>query len=81
MIKPATKEQLLDQSIVMSDAWTFLKKYANIEIDDEASWDTLVKEADEICKKHNNNKYVREIIVAVVNEITRLSNSKMQDKV
>ena len=76
MLEPATKEQLLDQSTVMSEAWALLKKYANIDKKDEESWEMLISETNELCKKHGNSKYSREILGAVVNEIERISRGK-----
>ena len=62
----------VDQKIY-NDVWLFFKNYYGVKQDDEESWDKLIKEGDGLCKKYNNGTFVRELVLAVINELERLS--------
>lgn len=48
----------------------FHRRYSNITDTDEF-WNALVNESGKIAKKYDNAKFVRDLLLAVVNEIER----------
>lgn len=62
----------VDQKIY-NDVWLFFKNYYGVKQDDESLWNMLVKESSELCKKYDNGPFVRELALAVINELERLS--------
>ena len=67
-----TDEELKTVWGMLTDAWKFYKKYANVQQSDEY-WKTLIDESRQITEKYNNSKFIIDLIVAVRNEIERES--------
>lgn len=58
---------------IYNDSWMFFKKYYGIRQNDDEQWEQLVKDGDAVCEKYGNSKFVRELVLAVINELERLS--------
>lgn len=55
---------------IYNDVWFFYKKYLDGDGTDQY-WDNLVHEAQEIVDKYGQDKFSRELIGAVINELAR----------
>ena len=52
---------------IYKDVWNFHKKYQQVQGADEY-WEAIIKESDQIAKKYNNCKFVRSLLLAIVDE-------------
>lgn len=68
----------VDQKIY-NDVWLYFKNYYGVKQDDEALWDKLIKEGDELCKKYNNSQFARELVLTIINELQRASKGAKAD--
>ena len=68
----------VDQKIY-NDVWLYFKNYYGVKQDDEESWDKLIKEGDELCKKYDNGPFVRELVLTIINELQRASKGAKAD--
>lgn len=57
---------------VFSDVWRFYKKFMDVQQSDEY-WEAVVVEADAIAEKYQDNKLLRGLILAAVEELERKS--------
>lgn len=57
----------------INDAWQFLKFYMQRSDWTEAAWMEMVDKADELIRKHNNNKMIADIFIAMIGEMERVS--------
>lgn len=67
------------------DVWNFHKKYSNVQTDD-AYWEAVVDESVQIANRYNNCKFVRDLLLAVTNELERkakemIKNAETQQRV
>ena len=58
---------------IYNDAWMFFKKYYGIRQNDDEQWEQLVKDGDAVCEKYGNSKFARELVLAIINELQKLS--------
>lgn len=65
-----TNEELKQAYNMFTDAWKLFKKYADIRDTDEY-WESLVDEAGETAKQFDNDKFIRNLVMAVMDEIER----------
>ena len=62
-----TKEELKQDHNIVQDAWQLLKKYSDVQ-DEDDYWEQLVNEATEIHKKYNT-KFAKDLMIAVLYEL------------
>lgn len=55
---------------IYNDVWFFYKKYINCDNSDEC-WEQINKEAHDIVCKHGNDRFARELLCVVINELSR----------
>lgn len=55
---------------IYNNTWFFYKKYINCDNSDEC-WEQINQESQEILNKYNNDKFARELLEAVINELAR----------
>lgn len=55
---------------VYKTIWNFHKKYGEVK-NTEAYWDEVIEESKSIHKQYNKSKFVKDLLVAVVNELER----------
>lgn len=58
------------------DVWNFHKKYINGVCDEDSFWDGVVRESDQIAKKHKNNKFVRGLLLNEIEEMERICKAR-----
>ena len=61
---------------IYTDIWNFHKKYADLISKDDGFWESVIQDADEICKKHGNCLFVRGLICTVTEEFERIIKSQ-----
>lgn len=64
----------------INDAWQFLKFYMQRSDWTEAAWMEMVDKADELIRKHGNNKMIADIFIAMIGEMERTSGVMEQWK-
>ena len=55
---------------IYNDVWFFYKKHINCDNSDEC-WEQIKQEAQELVKKYVGDMFVRELLAAVINELSR----------
>ena len=55
---------------IYNDVWFFYKKYINCDNSDQC-WEQINQEAQEIARKYDSDMFARELIWAVINELSR----------
>lgn len=71
-MQSGTKQELLSESNIFADAWTFMKQYMNPESDND--WQIVVDAAKEFPKKYpGKEKFATEMIISVINQIERMN--------
>lgn len=55
---------------IYNDVWFFYKKHINCDNSDQC-WEQINQEAQEIARKYGNDMFARELIWAVINELSR----------
>ena len=69
------------QHKIYNDVWTcLLKKYYGIRQEQDEQWEQLVKDGDALCKKYGCEPFVRELVLAVINELQRMSKEAIADE-
>ncbi len=58
--------------------WRLFKKYADIRDTDEY-WESLIDEAGETAKQFDNDKFIRNLVMAVMDEIERRAKEMRND--
>ena len=56
---------------IFNEVWFFYKKYALQECGEDAYWEQLNRDAEEIVKKHSGDPFARELIGVVINELAK----------
>lgn len=56
---------------LFQEAWKLFNEFADIKLTDNDGWTMLISKADEVCKKHGNEKFPRDLMMAIVMEIER----------
>ena len=65
------------QHKIYNNVWLFFKKYFDLKQSDaDERWEQFIAEADAIIRKYDECDFVREMIMAVSNEIERLSKEE-----
>lgn len=54
-----------EEWIIFMDFWGIAQKYWITEGTDEY-WDALIDDVNKMCKKHNNNVFVKKILLALM---------------
>ena len=62
-----TKEELKQDHNIVQDAWQLLKKYSDVQ-DEDDYWEQLVNEATGIYEKYNT-KFAKDLMIAVLYEL------------
>ena len=65
------KEQYFD---IWQQVWGLHKKYYNIRADDEAAWQMLNRECEQLDQQYKNKseqKFVQSLLLAVIGELER----------
>lgn len=63
---------------IYKDVWNFHKKYQQIQSTDEY-WEAVINESNQISKKYDNCKFVRALLLAIVDELERVYKELKQD--
>lgn len=63
-----------EEFVMFTDYWNFVQKYYIPEPQDEW-WDELVREADKLADKYGKSYFIRDLIVAHINDVERRSKS------
>ena len=61
----------MDYFNIYKDVWNFHKRYCNEQIT-EASLEEAIRESKEIHKKYNKSKFVKDLLLTVLNELDRV---------
>ena len=54
-----------EEWIIFMDFWGIAQKYWIVDGADEY-WDSLIDDVNKMCKKHNNNVFVKKILLALM---------------
>lgn len=63
---------------VYKDIWDFHKNFQMVKTTDEY-WESVVNESDRIAKKYNECKFVRALLLAVIEELERIHKEIIKD--
>lgn len=63
---------------IYKDVWNFHKKYQQVQGTDEY-WESVNNESNQISKKFDNCKFVRSLLLAIVDELERVYKELKQD--
>lgn len=55
---------------IFATVWNFFKKFYEVE-DDDAFWDELIEESNQIAVKYGNNKFANDLLIATIKELER----------
>lgn len=67
------------QHKIYNESWLFFKRYFDLkQSDSDERWEQFIAEADAIIRKYDKCKFVCEMIMAVSNEIERLSKEEVK---
>lgn len=55
---------------IYKSVWNFHKKYQNVQATDEY-WEAVIDESSQIAKKYDNCKFVRALLLAIIDELER----------
>lgn len=58
---------------MFTDVWRLYKQYADIRQPEDNRWELFVAEAGALAKKYGNGRFVRDLIMAVTDELERRS--------
>lgn len=64
----ADNEELKRVYDIFTTMWRFFKKYADVKSTDEY-WENVVEESIQIAKQYDNSKFVRALLLSVINEL------------
>lgn len=64
-------KDLLNYKMLYKDIYEFHKQWYNINKSDFNGFEKMNNDAYEICKKYNNNKFVIDLLVAILGDIER----------
>lgn len=67
-------EKGTEERIRFFDYWEFCQKCYAPQTDEE--WEQLIREGDELIKKHNSSEYVLDLVKAHISDCERRSNGK-----
>lgn len=56
-----------------TDCWKLYKKFSDIQQIEDARWQQFVDESDLIAKTYDNNKFIRDLLLATTQELERQS--------
>lgn len=56
-----------------TDCWKLYKKFSDIQQTEDARWQQFVDESDLIAKTYDNNKFIRDLLLATTQELERQS--------
>ena len=60
---------------VFTSAWKFFRKYSDVKDNDEY-WENVVEESGKIVKGYENSRLSRDLILAALSELERISKEK-----
>ena len=60
---------------VFTSAWKFFRKYSDVKDNDEY-WENVVEESGKIVKGYENSRLNRDLILAALSELERISKEK-----
>ena len=58
---------------MFTDSWKLYKKFADIQQSEDTRWQQFVDESNSIAKTYDNNKFVRDLLLATTRELERQS--------
>jgi hypothetical protein len=56
-----------------TDCWKLYKKFSDIQQTEDARWQQFIDESDLIAKTYDNNKFIRDLLLATTQELERQS--------
>ena len=59
-----------EEFTMFTDYWQFVQKYYIPEAPD-AWWEELIREADKLARKYGNTQFIRDLVLAHVNDVER----------
>lgn len=54
------------------DVWGFHKRHSKV-LNTDAYWQSVIDESGQIAKKYGNDRFVNDLLIAVVSELERIS--------
>lgn len=63
---------------IYKDVWNFHKKYQQVQATEEY-WESVNNESNQIAKKYDNCKFVRSLLLAIIDELERVCKELKQD--
>lgn len=70
-----TEQELKLYYSVFTSEWKFFRKYSDVKDNDEY-WENVVEESGEIVKGYENSRLSRDLILAALSELERISKEK-----
>ena len=70
-----TEQELKLYYSVFTSAWKFFRKYSDVKDNDEY-WENVVEESGKIVKGYENSRLSRDLILAALSELERISKEK-----
>lgn len=61
----------MDYWNMYKDVWNFHKKYSEVKTS-EAYWNAVIEESDQIAKRYDNTKFIRDLLMSVIMELERI---------
>lgn len=58
------------------DTWNFHKKYINRVNETDEFWEEVIRESNEIAKKHGNNKFIVGLLLNEISEMERIYKAR-----
>ena len=68
----------MDYWNIYKDVWNFHKKYADVK-EDDAYWEAVVNESNQIAKQYDECKFVINLLLAVIDELKRIYKEMITD--
>lgn len=61
------------------DVWDLHKRHSKV-LNTDAYWQSVIDESGQIAKKYGNNRFVNDLLIAVVSELERISREEKKNE-
>lgn len=68
-----TDEELKKIYSMYTECWKLHKRFADIQQSEDERWQQFVHESDAIAKGYNNDRFIRDLLLATAQELERQS--------
>ncbi len=69
----AAEEELKRVYGMFTSCWKLYKKFAGIQQTEDVKWQQFINESDSIARSYDNNRFVRDLLLATTQELERQS--------